>query len=73
LEGHDLPRLFVRLSGRNEWQDLLRHMDAAHPDELLGRVLAVDKKMRKYRRFFTILKDRLLQGSDRHSLSGGAC
>ncbi|MGC8467692.1 MAG: hypothetical protein ACP5D5_09600 [Acidithiobacillus sp.] len=54
-------------------QDLLRHMDAAHPDELLDRVLAVDKEMRKYRRFFTILKDHLLQGADRHGLSGGAC
>ncbi|AEK58835.1 MULTISPECIES: hypothetical protein [Acidithiobacillus] len=54
-------------------QDLLRHMDAAHPDELLDRVLAVDKEMRKYRRFFSILKSHLLQGADGQRLSGGTC
>jgi len=54
-------------------QDLLNHLDAAHPNELFERVLAVDKEMRKYRRFFTILKGHLLQRVDRHGLSSGTC
>ena len=37
-------------------RELLASIDRAHPDEVMDQVLILDRELRKYRRFFHILK-----------------
>ncbi|MEL5847898.1 MAG: hypothetical protein U7M05_00840 [Candidatus Igneacidithiobacillus chanchocoensis] len=38
-------------------RELLATIDHAHPDEIMDQVLVLDRELRKYRRFFHILKN----------------
>ena len=50
-------------------RDLLACIDRAHPDEVMDQVLVLDRELRKYRRFFHILKSHFID--DRHSQGKG--
>ncbi|WP_308388266.1 hypothetical protein [Acidithiobacillus sp. AMEEHan] len=41
-------------------RELLGSIDHAHPDEIMDQVLILDRELRKYRRFFHILKSHFI-------------
>ncbi|MEY2341659.1 hypothetical protein AB4090_06075 [Acidithiobacillus sp. IBUN Pt1247-S3] len=41
-------------------RELVASIDRAHPDEIMDQVLVLDRELRKYRRFFHILKNHFI-------------